>query len=156
MTRSCNATSIYAVGWSTYVRTYCMYTRMYVHTYVPQLLFAGHLVSHVKKGPEILHLVRAFPFVSLAASIQPITRTVLKVLLTITPDFEWQDRLHGSTSEPWWVWVEDADNNLMYHSEYFLLQKKQVRMYVCACMRACACMCVRVHVCACVGRKVGR
>lgn len=94
------------------------------------MLFAGHLVSHVKKGPEILHLVRAFPLVTLAASIQPITRTVLKVLLTITPDFEWQDRLHGSTSEPWWVWVEDADNNLMYHSEYFLLQKKQVRTYI--------------------------
>lgn len=77
-------------------------------------------------GREILNLVNAFPTISLAANIQPITRTVLKVHLSIIPDFEWNDRLHGSTSEPWWIWVEDADNNHIYHSEYFLLQKKQV------------------------------
>lgn len=77
-------------------------------------------------GREVQKLVNAFPAVLLAASIQPITRTVLKVHLTITPDFEWNDKLHGTTSEPWWIWVEDAENNHMYHSEYFLLQKKQV------------------------------
>ena len=87
---------------------------------------AGHLVSHVKMGREILKLVNAFPTISLAASIQPITRTVLKVHLTITPEFEWNDKLHGSTSDPWWIWVEDTDGSYMYHSEYFLLQKKQV------------------------------
>ncbi len=77
-------------------------------------------------GPEVKKLVNSFPSLLLTASIQPITRTVLKVHLTITPDFVWHDRLHGSTSEPWWIWVEDAENNHMYHSEYFLLQKKQV------------------------------
>ena len=86
----------------------------------------GHLVTHVRMGHEILKLAKSFPTLSLAASIQPITRTVLKVHLTITPDFEWNDRLHGSTSDPWWIWVEDAENNEMYHSEYFLLQKKHV------------------------------
>ncbi|GFS12384.1 activating signal cointegrator 1 complex subunit 3-like, partial [Elysia marginata] len=30
------------------------------------------------------------------------------------------------TSEPFWIWVEDPENNHIYHSEYFLLQKKQV------------------------------
>lgn len=77
-------------------------------------------------GREVLKLVNAFPTLSLAASIQPITRTVLKVSLTITPDFEWNDKLHGSTSDPWWIWVEDAENNIMHHSEFFLLQKKHV------------------------------
>ena len=77
-------------------------------------------------GRTILELVRSFPTLSLAASIQPITRTVLKVHLTVTPDFKWNDRLHGSSSDPWWIWVEDAENNSMYHSEYFLLQKKHV------------------------------
>ena len=83
-------------------------------------------MSHVKMGREIMKLVNAFPSLLLAASIQPITRTVLKVHLTITPDFEWHDKLHGSSAEPWWIWVEDAESNDMYHSEYFLLQKKQV------------------------------
>ena len=84
------------------------------------------MIHHVKLGQNILKLVRGFPSVSLSATIQPITRTVLRVRLTITPDFEWDDRQHGMTSEPWWVWVEDAENDHMYHSEYFLLQRKQV------------------------------
>ena len=29
--------------------------------------------------------------------------------------------MHGSV-EPWWIWVEDAENETIYHSEYFLLQ----------------------------------
>ncbi len=89
-------------------------------------IYVGHLINHVRMGRKILELVKSFPTLSLAASIQPITRTVLKVHLTITPDFEWNDRLHGSSSDPWWIWVEDAENNDMYHSEYFLLQKKHV------------------------------
>lgn len=79
-------------------------------------------------GREMSKLVHAFPMLNLAASIQPITRTIIKVQLTITPNFTWNDRIHGSTSEPWWVWVEDAENNCMYHYEYILLQKKQVNM----------------------------
>lgn len=79
-------------------------------------------------GREIAKLVHAFPHISLAASIQPITRTVLKVLLTVTPEFEWHDKLHGGSSEPWWIWVEDTNSSYIYHSEYFLLQKKQVSM----------------------------
>lgn len=30
--------------------------------------------------------------------------------------------------EPWWLWVEDPLNDHIYHSEYFLLQKKQVSL----------------------------
>lgn len=33
-----------------------------------------------------------FPRLELAAHVQPITRTVLKVDLTITPDFQWDVR----------------------------------------------------------------
>ena len=77
-------------------------------------------------GQVVKKVLMGFPSLSLAATIQPITRTVLRVRLSITPEFEWDDRLHGSSGEPWWVWVEDAENVTMYHSEYFMLQKKQV------------------------------
>ena len=33
----------------------------------------------------------------------------MKVSLTITPQFEWNDKLHGSV-DPWWIWIEDAEN----------------------------------------------
>lgn len=77
-------------------------------------------------GPVVERYVKAYPSLSLAATIQPITRTVLRVRLIITPDFQWDDQLYGSVSNPWWIWVEDPENDHIYHSEYFLLQKKQV------------------------------
>ncbi|XP_071491238.1 activating signal cointegrator 1 complex subunit 3-like [Diadema antillarum] len=86
----------------------------------------GHLVHHVSMGPKIKACAQQLPSILLEASIQPITRTVLRVRLTITPDFTWSDRVHGTASESWWIWVEDPENNHIYHSEYFLLQKKQV------------------------------
>ncbi|XP_015759124.1 PREDICTED: activating signal cointegrator 1 complex subunit 3-like [Acropora digitifera] len=89
--------------------------------------YSGHMIKHPRMGATVKRCVEQFPAISLASSIQPITRTVLRVRLTIKPDFQWEDRVHGSTSEPWWIWVEDPDNNHIYHSEYFLLHKKQVK-----------------------------
>ena len=51
---------------------------------------------------------------------------MLRVRLQLTADFRWNDRVHGKTAEPFWVWVEDPSNDHMYHHEYFLLTKKQV------------------------------
>ena len=85
------------------------------------------MIHHPRMGAVVKKVLGNFPSLSLAATIQPITRTVLKVRLLITPEFDWDDRIHGSSAEPWWLWVEDSENNSMYHSEYFLLQKKQVR-----------------------------
>lgn len=84
------------------------------------------MIRHPRMGTTVKRCVDQLPAISLASSIQPITRTVLRVRLTIKPEFQWDDRVHGSTSEPWWIWVEDPDNNHIYHSEYFLLHKKQV------------------------------
>ena len=92
-------------------------------------LLAGHLVHHVKMGSKIKACVKQFPAVSLGSNIQPITRTVLRVRLMITADFVWNDKVHGSVHEPWWIWVEDPDNDHIYHSEYFLLMKHQVVIY---------------------------
>ncbi|RUS90749.1 hypothetical protein EGW08_001460, partial [Elysia chlorotica] len=86
----------------------------------------GMMVSHVKMGSLIKKLVHQIPQLTLEASVQPITRTVLRVRLDITPDFNWDDKVHGGTSEPFWIWVEDPENSHIYHSEYFLLHKKQV------------------------------
>ena len=84
------------------------------------------MIHHVKMGREVKRYVDAFPTLSLAATIQPITRTVLRVKLLVTPQFKWDDRIHGNNCESWWVWVEDPDHDHMYHSEYFLLHRKQV------------------------------
>nr|XP_022293850.1 activating signal cointegrator 1 complex subunit 3-like [Crassostrea virginica] len=86
----------------------------------------GHMVHHPRMGGVIKKCVNQIPCLDLEASIQPITRTVLRVRLTVQPEFKWDDKIHGSTAESFWIWVEDPDNNHIYHSEYFLLHKKQV------------------------------
>uniref|UniRef100_A0A665WR59 Activating signal cointegrator 1 complex subunit 3 n=1 Tax=Echeneis naucrates TaxID=173247 RepID=A0A665WR59_ECHNA len=86
----------------------------------------GHMLHHVNIGLTVKQCVHQIPSITMEASIQPITRTVLRVRLLVTPDFRWNDQVHGSVGEPWWLWVEDPINDHIYHSEYFLLQKKLV------------------------------
>lgn len=94
-------------------------------------MYPGHLIHHVRMGRIVKQCVRQFPSLSIVATIQPVTRNVLRVRLTITSEFEWSEKVHGATSEPWWIWVEDPDNDHIYHSEYFLLLRKQVSFYLC-------------------------
>ncbi|KAI8647168.1 Sec63 Brl domain-containing protein [Parasitella parasitica] len=84
----------------------------------------GELVHHHRMGMTISKCVDQFPMLLLDARIAPITRNVLNVELTVTPDFVWNDRIHGSV-EPWYIWAEDSENVEIYYSEYFLLYKKQ-------------------------------
>ena len=87
----------------------------------------GRLITHNKAGSDVKRAAHEIPMVEIEASIQPITRTVLRVRLTITPNFKWNDRIHGHGAEPFWIWVEDPDNNHIYHHEYFTLAKRQVQ-----------------------------
>ncbi|TPX31933.1 hypothetical protein SmJEL517_g04845 [Synchytrium microbalum] len=86
----------------------------------------GNIIRHNKMAPTVAKCVDQFPTLYIEASVAPITRTVLRVTLYITPDFTWNDRVHG-TAEPWWIWIEDAENVEILHSEYFLLTKRQQR-----------------------------
>ncbi|KAJ1951926.1 activating signal cointegrator 1 complex subunit 3, partial [Linderina pennispora] len=86
----------------------------------------GALVHNHRYGPILAAAVRQFPKLELDAQIVPITRGVLQVTLTVTADFEWSDRVHGF-AEAFWIWVEDADNTEIYHTENVLLRKKGYR-----------------------------
>ena len=65
-----------------------------------------------------LPLFFCFPFFPL-----PLARSTLQVELTVTPDFQWDEKVHGN-SEAFWVFVEDVDSEVLLHHEYFLLKKK--------------------------------
>eukprot|EP00854_Cymbomonas_tetramitiformis_P003845 gene3845-4801_t len=82
----------------------------------------GELIRFPKMGKAIHRFVHQFPRVELSASVQPITRSVLKVDLTITPDFQWDEKVHGYV-EPFWILVEDNDGEAILHHEYFLLKQ---------------------------------
>lgn len=46
-----------------------------------------------KMGKTIHKFVHQFPKLDLAVHLQPITRSTLKVELTVTPDFQWDDKV---------------------------------------------------------------
>uniref|UniRef100_A0A8U7P132 U5 small nuclear ribonucleoprotein 200 kDa helicase n=1 Tax=Corvus moneduloides TaxID=1196302 RepID=A0A8U7P132_CORMO len=81
------------------------------------------LIRMPKMGKTIHKYVHLFPKLELSVHLQPITRSTLKVELTITPDFQWDEKVHGS-SEAFWILVEDVDSEVILHHEYFLLKAK--------------------------------
>ncbi|XP_017877585.1 activating signal cointegrator 1 complex subunit 3 [Ceratina calcarata] len=66
------------------------------------------------------------PALEMDSTLQPITRTVLRIRLKIYPQFQWNDKVHGKTSEPFWIWIEDPESNMIYHHEYFMMTRKMV------------------------------
>ncbi|KAJ0973942.1 hypothetical protein J5N97_015907 [Dioscorea zingiberensis] len=86
----------------------------------------GVLIRYVPGGKLVKQYLGYFPSISLSATVSPITRTVLKVDLVLSPDFVWKDRFHG-TAISWWILVEDSENDHIYHSELFTLTKKMAR-----------------------------
>jgi pre-mRNA-splicing helicase BRR2 len=76
-----------------------------------------------KFGKVIYKYIHQIPKLELNVHILPITRSTLKVELSIQPDFEWDERVHGK-GEAFWIFVEDVNSELILHSEYFLLKSK--------------------------------
>uniref|UniRef100_A0A1D1YQG8 RNA helicase n=1 Tax=Anthurium amnicola TaxID=1678845 RepID=A0A1D1YQG8_9ARAE len=86
----------------------------------------GILIRYIPGGKLVKQYLGYFPWISLSANVSPITRTVLKVDLLITPDFVWKDHYHGA-AERFWILVEDSENDHIYHSELFTLTKKMAK-----------------------------
>ncbi|KAJ2954701.1 hypothetical protein O0L34_g3002 [Tuta absoluta] len=87
----------------------------------------GDLIRNPKAARHLKMRADEFPLVDMDATIHPITRTVLRIRLTIVPNFKWNDKYHSKAPEAFWVWVEDPEYDIMYYHEYFLLTKKQVQ-----------------------------
>ena len=83
----------------------------------------GELIRMPKMGKLIHKFVHQFPKLELSAHVQPITRSTLRVELSLIADFQWDEKVHGS-SQSFWIFVEDVDQETILHSEYFLLKAK--------------------------------
>lgn len=85
----------------------------------------GDMLRNHRQAQVVKRCAEEFPLLEIEASLQPITRTVLRIRVFITPAFKWNDRVHGKTAESFWIWIEDPESNFIYHSEYFQMTKKQ-------------------------------
>lgn len=82
----------------------------------------GQLLGLPRDGRKVCELVSKFPRVEVQAQVQPMTRSMLRVELSITPNFEWNDSLHG-TAQSFWIVVEDCDGEDILFHDQFLLRK---------------------------------
>ena len=83
----------------------------------------GELIGIPRAGRLLHRLVFQFPFLDLQAYFQPVTRSLLQVHLTITPDFEWDDRVHGG-AQSFWLLVEDVDGDtILFYDQFVLLRR---------------------------------
>ncbi|KAF8320257.1 Sec63-domain-containing protein [Clavulina sp. PMI_390] len=83
----------------------------------------GELLGIQNAGKLVHRLVHSFPKLDLQAHVQPITRTLLRIDLVVTPDFRWDDKIHGS-SQMFWIIVEDVDGEIILFHDQFLLQHR--------------------------------
>ena len=73
---------------------------------------------------KIIHkYLHQLPKFELSVHIQPITRSTLKVELSLTPDFQWNDQVHNR-SEGFWIFVEDVNSEVILHHEFFILHQR--------------------------------
>ncbi|KAJ3568402.1 hypothetical protein NPX13_g6430 [Xylaria arbuscula] len=85
----------------------------------------GGLVNNHNAGKRIARIIDNFPTVSVDAEIAPLNRDVLRIKLYITPDFRWNDQMH-STSESFYIWVENSETSEIYHHEFFILNRRKL------------------------------
>ncbi|KAI1151980.1 Sec63 Brl domain-containing protein [Nemania diffusa] len=85
----------------------------------------GGLVNNHNAGKRISKIIENFPTVSIDAEIAPLNRDVLRIKLYITPDFRWNDQMHG-TSESFYIWVENSETSEIYHHEFFILNRRKL------------------------------
>uniref|UniRef100_A0A7S1KV15 RNA helicase n=1 Tax=Percolomonas cosmopolitus TaxID=63605 RepID=A0A7S1KV15_9EUKA len=86
----------------------------------------NQVLKYGNMANQILDYIEFLPELDIQTKVQPITRTVLRIQLTINPKFKWSQKYHGE-AESFWIWVEDMQNDTLYHSEYLLLRRKEIQ-----------------------------
>lgn len=84
----------------------------------------GSLVRNQKLASRVLYLAARLPHLYITHSVQPITRNILRIHLYVSCDFTWSSQFHGP-AESFHIWMEDGQTEAIYHSEYFMISKKQ-------------------------------
>ncbi|EDR01243.1 uncharacterized protein LACBIDRAFT_240054 [Laccaria bicolor S238N-H82] len=83
----------------------------------------GELIGIPNAGRLVHRLVHSFPKLQLQAQVQPITRSLLRIDLSIIPDFRWDEKIHG-TAETFLIVVEDVDGEVILFHDSFILRQR--------------------------------
>lgn len=85
------------------------------------------LIRAPKMASTVLRVANAVPTLEIVqARVAFLNRTVLQIDVSLFPGFRWNEAVHGN-AESWWMWLEDQEEDRVYHSQRILLTKRQVR-----------------------------
>ncbi|KAF8197839.1 Sec63 Brl domain-containing protein [Pholiota molesta] len=76
-----------------------------------------------ERGLAFHRLVHTFPKLQLQAQVQLITRSLLRIDLSIVPDFRWDEKVHG-TAETFIILVQDVDVDVILFHDTFVLRQR--------------------------------
>lgn len=86
----------------------------------------GELVRAPKHAKQLHRLLHQLPRFDAVGQVQPMSRSSLRLSLSLTPDFEYSQALSGA-AEPFHLLVEDSDGDRLLHSEFVLLRAKHAQ-----------------------------
>lgn len=75
-----------------------------------------------KIGERVHKMLKYLPKLKIEASMKPISKSSIKVDMTIVPNYSWSEKYHGS-SEKFWLFVEDVDQERLLHYEIVHIRK---------------------------------
>ena len=83
------------------------------------------LVHNQKMGGKLYRIISRFPRIDIDAEIFPITTNVMRIHISLSPNFEWDYHVHGD-AQFFWVFVEESNQSSILHFEKFILNKRQL------------------------------
>lgn len=84
----------------------------------------GQVIRLDSKGSQVYQMLQQFPRLRVDARFRPITPSLLRIELAISPEFtEWNRQVHG-TAETYLLTVEDGDGETILFSDYFVLRER--------------------------------
>lgn len=82
----------------------------------------GQAIRDERRAEEAFELLSKFPRVTMEAFQQPLTHTLLRVNVDITPVFVWDSKIHKS-SELFLLMIEDGDGFALLYSDWVILRE---------------------------------
>lgn len=83
----------------------------------------GQAIRIEKHGKLVFDMLQQFPRLELKAEFQPVTPSLLKMELLVTPLFTWNRSVHGN-AETFLILVEDSDGETILFSDTFVLREE--------------------------------
>lgn len=83
----------------------------------------GQAIRLEKYGRPVYDMIQQFPRLELKADFQPITQSLLRIELVITPAFQWNSTVHGNI-ESFLVLAEDGDGDTVLYNDIFQLRQE--------------------------------